>query len=52
MSDKYTVWDVVDYLDYAERTGGYMEAYHKDDPKDADYLRLALSDVARARELG
>ena len=29
-----------------------MEACLEDDPKDADFLRLALSDVARAKGMG
>ena len=52
MPDKYREWDVVNYLESLRDAGGYLEACHEDDPKDADFLRLALSDVARARELG
>lgn len=45
-------WDVVNYLDSLRDAGGYLEACLEDDPKDADFLRLALSDVARAKEMG
>ena len=45
-------WDVVNYLESLRDAGGYLEACHEDDPKDADFLRLALSDVVRAKELG
>ena len=45
-------WDVVNYLDSVRDACGYVEACHEDDPEDADFLRLALSDVARAKELG
>ena len=52
MPEKYTKWDVVDYLDSAERAGGYLEACLEDDPTDDEFMRLALSDVARAKEMG
>ena len=52
MPEKYRDWDVVNYLDSAQDAGGYLEACLEDDPEDADFLRLALSDVARAKAMG
>ena len=52
MPEKYTKWDVVDYLDSVERAGGYLEACLEEAPEDIDFLRLALSDIVRAKEMG
>ena len=52
MPEKYREWDVINYLDSLRDACGYLEACLEDDPTDADFLRVALSDVARAREMG
>ena len=52
MPEKYTNWDVVDYLDSVERAGSYLEACLEEAPEDIDFLRLALSDVTRAKGMG
>lgn len=52
MPEKYTNWDVVDYLESVRDAGGYLEACLEEAPEDIDFLRLALSDVTRAKGTG
>ena len=52
MPEKYTKWDIVDYLDSLRDAGGYLEACLEEAPEDIDFLRLALSDVTRAKGMG
>ena len=52
MPEKYREWDVVNYLDSVRDAGGYLEASLEEAPEDIDFLRLALSDVARAKGMG
>ncbi len=52
MPEKYTKWDVVDYLESAERAAGYLESCLEEAPEDIDFLRLALSDIGRAKGMG
>ena len=52
MPEQYTKWDVVNYLDSVRDAGGYLEACLEEAPEDTDFIRLALSDVARAKEMG
>ena len=52
MPEKYREWDVVNYLDSVRDAGGYLEACLEEAPEDTDFLRLALSDVARAKGMG
>lgn len=52
MPEKHREWDVVNYLDSLRDAGGYLEACLEEAPEDIDFLRLALSDVARAKGMG
>ena len=52
MPEQYREWDVVNYLDSVRDAGGYLEACWEEAPDDIDFLRLALSDVARAKGMG
>ena len=46
------IWDVVNYWDSVRDAGGYLEAAWEEAPDDIDFLRLVLSDVARAKGMG
>lgn len=52
MPEQYREWDVVNYLDSVRDAGGYLEACLEEAPEDIDFLRIALSDVARAKGMG
>ena len=52
MPEKYKRWDVVDYLNSVQDACGYLEACLEEAPEDIDFLRLALSDVTRAKGMG
>jgi probable addiction module antidote protein len=52
MAEQFTKWDVVNYWDSVRDAGGYLEACWEEAPDDIDFLRLALSDVARAHGMG
>ena len=52
MPEKYTTWDVVNYIDSERDAGGYLEACLEEAPEDVDFLRLAFSDVVRAKGMG
>ena len=52
MYEKDREWDVVNYLDSTKDACGYLEACLQEEPGDGSLLRLALSDIARAKEKG
>jgi probable addiction module antidote protein len=51
MTEPVTRWDAADYLDTADDVRLYLEACVADDPGDGSLIRLALGDIARARNL-
>ena len=52
MSEKDREWDVVNYMDSTKDACGYLEACLQEEPGDGSLLRLALSDIVRAKEKG
>lgn len=52
MPENYTLWDVTDYLNSPQDACGYLEACLQEEPGDGSLLRLALSDIVRAKEKG
>ena len=46
--EKYTPWDVADYLETEEDILLYLEAASEEDPGDGSIIRMALRDVTRA----
>jgi probable addiction module antidote protein len=51
MTEPVTRWDAADYLDTVDDVRLYLEACVADDPGDGSLIRLALGDIARARNL-
>ncbi|NBC48308.1 MAG: putative addiction module antidote protein [Gammaproteobacteria bacterium] len=51
MTEQLSRWDAADYLNTDEDIQLYLEACVEDDPGDGSLIRLALGDVARARNL-
>ncbi|MBZ0093467.1 MAG: putative addiction module antidote protein [Sulfuricellaceae bacterium] len=49
MAEKFSRWDVVDYLDTAEDMALYLDACIEEDPGDGSLIRSALGDIARVR---
>lgn len=49
MAEKFSRWDVADYLDTEEDMALYLDACIEDDPGDGSLIRTALGDIARAR---
>lgn len=49
MTEQLTRWDAADYLNSEDDIRLYLEACAEDDPGDGSLIRLALGDVARAR---
>jgi len=49
MAEKFSRWDVADYLDTEEDMALYLDACLEDDPGDGSLIRTALGDIARAR---
>lgn len=49
MTERITLWDVADYLNSDEDIQLYLEACTEDDPGDGSLIRLALGDIASAR---
>jgi len=52
MSETDREWDVVNYLDSTKDACWYLEACLQEEPGDGSLLRLALSDIARAKSKG
>ena len=49
MAEKFSRWNVVDYLDTEEDMALYLDACLEEDPGDGSLIRIALGDIARAR---
>jgi len=49
MTEQLSRWDAADYLNNEDDIQLYLEACTEDDPGDGSLIRLALGDVARAR---
>jgi probable addiction module antidote protein len=49
MAEKFSRWDVADYLDTEEDMALYLDACLEEDPGDGSLIRSALGDIARAR---
>lgn len=49
MAEKFSRWDVTDYLNTEEDMALYLDACLEDDPGDGSLIRIALGDIARAR---
>ena len=49
MTEKFSRWNVVDYLNTEEDMALYLDACLEDDPGDGSLIRIALGDIARAR---
>jgi probable addiction module antidote protein len=49
MGEKFSRWDVADYLESEEDMALYLDACLQEDPGDGSLIRAALGDIARAR---
>lgn len=49
MAEKFSRWDVADYLDTEEDRALYLDACIEEDPGDGSLIRSALGDIARVR---
>lgn len=49
MTEKFTRWDAVDYLETEDDMALYLDACLEEDPGDGSLIRAALNDIARAR---
>ena len=49
MSEQFTRWDPVDYLESAEDVAMYLDACLEEDTGDGKVVRAALNDIARAQ---
>lgn len=49
MADKFSRWDVTDYLGSDEDIALYLDACIDEDPGDGSLIRSALGDIARVR---
>ena len=52
MAEQFSKWDVVNYLNSVRDACGFLSACLEEAPGDAALLRLALSDIARAKDAG
>ncbi len=52
MPEKYTRWDVTEYLRTIEDACGYLEACLEESPGDGNLLRAALGKIAQAKDMG
>lgn len=51
MSEKFTKWDAADYLENSEDILHYLNACIDEDPGDGSLIRVALGDIARAKNI-
>ena len=49
MAEKFSRWDVPDYLGTDEDIALYLDACIEEDPGDGSLIRSALGDIARVR---
>ena len=52
MAESFTEWDVTEHLRTKEDMRLYLEACADEDPGDGSLIRAALSDIARAKDMG
>ena len=52
MAEAFTEWDVTEHLRTKEDMRLYLEACADEDPGDGSLIRAALSDIARAKDMG
>ena len=53
MPENFRKWDVVNYLESVRDACGYLKACLEEEPAgDEQLLRIALDDIARAKEMG
>ena len=52
MGEAFTKWDVTEHLRTKEDMRLYLEACADEDPGDGSLIRAALSDIARAEDMG
>lgn len=52
MPEKYTRWDVTEYIRTAKDACGLLEACLEESPGDSALLRAALSKIAQAKDKG
>ncbi len=52
MPEKYTLWDVTEFLDTEKRVCLYLEAAAEEDEGDGELIRRAWSDIERAHNSG
>ena len=51
MRGRYSQWDAAKYIRNEEEARLYLEACAEEDPGDGSLIRVALSDIARARNM-
>lgn len=51
MSEKFAAFDAAEYLDSEEAIAAYLEAAQEESGDDPAVLAMALSDIARARNM-
>lgn len=49
MTEKFSGWDVVDYLKSVEDMALYLDACIVEDPGEGSLVRAGLGDIARAK---
>ena len=52
MTGTFARWDAAEHLRTKEDMSLYLEACAEEDPGDGSLIRAALSDIARARDMG
>ena len=52
MGEAFTKWDVTEHIRTKEDMRLYLEACADEDPGDGSLIRAALSDIARAEDMG
>ena len=51
MRGRYSQWDAAKYIRNEEEARLYLEACAEEDPGDGSLIRVALNDIARARNM-
>ena len=51
MAETFMRWDAVDHLKTDDDIRAYLEACAEEDPGDGSLIRVALGDIARARNM-
>ena len=50
MTETYTLWDPIEYINTEEEFRLYLEACADEDPGDGSVIRAAIKDIARAQK--